>query len=315
MGEKALMPARLKPRKLLPGLLLLCASGLIHMPVFAMDIVLAFTQVQGRSTSLDGTARSQMIIGHLKRLDVGPVAVLVRTREMTPRTQVRIALYNNAGHLLVNNGHRQHLLTRPDLFRYQADMLAADARLRSFSNYHRHVHFANFENTDALSSRAKLTSFAHAKSFTPIYISVQVQDAYLNQRYQQVVNRNRRVDMSALQAAYVDMIWQGLVQYAPLSLATHGNAPIVLLLEEHDLTAYFLPGLIDRIRDGGGRIVSPQHVFNNPPVYVAPVNIHTPEGYLAALAGLPPPRLLTHYVIGGDNQWTAAYLARRGVLQ
>ena len=55
-----------------------------------MDVVLAFTQVQGGSTSLDGTARSRMIINHLQRLDVGPVAVLVRTREITSKTRARI---------------------------------------------------------------------------------------------------------------------------------------------------------------------------------------------------------------------------------
>lgn len=318
MGQKALIKAQMfrVPRKnLLSGFLLFITAGCLSVVVNAMDVVLAFTQVQGGSTSLDGIARSRMIINHLQRLDVGPVAVLVRTHEVTSKTRSRISSYNDAGHLLVNVGHRHHLLSRPDLYRYQADLLAAEARLRTYNNYRGHVYFANFENDEPISNRDKLHSFARSKMFTPIYVSVKVQDGYLNQRYQQKVNQNKRVDMAALQAAYVDMIWQSLVQYQSLLRATYARAPLVLLLEEHDITAYFLPGLIDRIREGGGRIIAPQSIFTNPPVYPMPINLDAYDGYLAALTGIAPPRLNQPLIAGGDQIWTDQYLARLGLLQ
>lgn len=280
-----------------------------------MDVVLAFTQVQSGSTSLDGTARSRMIINHLKRLEIGPVAVLVRTSEMKAKTRSRINAYHDAGHLLVNNGHRHHLLSPPDLFRYQADLLAAHSRLRAFKQYRGHVYFANFESDDPVSNREKLHGFARAKMFTPVPVSVQVKDGYLNQRYQQQVNKNKRVDMAALQEAYVEMIWQALVQYQSLLRVTHARTPLVLLLEEHDLTAYFLPGLIDRIQERGGRIVAPQSVFTNPPVYSLPVGLHTTDGYRAALAGIDAPRLHPPLVVGDDNAWMDQYLLGLGLLQ
>lgn len=316
MGEKTLIKWQNKtPRqRLLFGVLLL-SGWLWCSAVQAMDVVLALTQVQGRKTSLDGDARTQMIINHLKRLDAEPVAVLVRTREMTAKTQSRIAAYSNAGHLLVNQGHRFHLLSRPDLHRYQTDLLLANSRLRDYAGYRGHVYFANFETTAENPNRARLMAFAREKMFTPIYVSVQVQDSHLNDRYQQLVNRGRRVDMAALQDAHVDMIWRQLLAYAPLLRATHGNAPLVLLLEEHDLTAYFLPGLIDRIREGGGRLVAPQQVFTNPPVYPLPVNVHTADGFRSAMLGLEPPRRITPLIAGGDKQWVDQFLAARGLLQ
>lgn len=297
-----------------------CAALLffgLWIPFFAnaMDVVLAFTHVQAPATSLDGATRAKLIINYLKRLDVGPVAVLVRTREITPKTAARIALYNNAGHLLVNNGHRQHLLSCPDLYRYQADLLAADARLQAYSNYRGHVYLANFENNGEVSNRQKLLSFARTKMLTPMYVSVQVQDAYMNQRYQFMVNNNRRVDIAALQNAYVDMVWQQLEIYQTALLSTYARAPIVLLLEEHDLTAYFLPGLIDRIRESGGRIVAPQTIFNNPPVYDSPIDVHTQDGYFAALIEAEPPRLITPLIVGGNKNWFDTYLAAKGLLQ
>src|SRR5690606_32770451 len=146
-------------------------------------------------------------------------------------------------------------------------------------------------------------------------VSVQVQDGYLNQRYQQKVNQNKRVDMASLQDAYVDLIWHALVSYQSILSVTHARAPLVLLLEEHDLTAYFLPGLIDRIRDNGGRILAPQTVFPRPPVFAMPVNIQTSDGYLAALAGTQPPRLNQLFIAGGDKAWIEQYLAGTGLLQ
>jgi hypothetical protein len=318
MGQKALMIARrliLQPRRNNVCVLLLFCGLCFSFSANAMDVVLAFTNVQARATSLDGATRAKLIINHLKRLDVGPVAVLVRTHEVTPKTEARIALYDKAGHMLVNHGRRQHLLSRPDLYRYQADLLAANMRLRAYSNYRGHVYLANFENETNISNRQKLVSFSRAKMLTPIYVSVQVQDAYMNQRYQRMVNNNRRVDMAALQNAYVDMIWQQMMVYDAALLTTYPRAPLVLLLEEHDLTAYFLPGLIDRIRERGGRIVAPQSIFTNPPVYAMPTNVHTPEGYFAALIGGEPPRLVTPLVVGGNKNWFDTYLGANNLLQ
>jgi hypothetical protein len=317
MGEKTLIRYHLNNRpwnKIFPGLFICGSLIWLSLPVAAMDVVLAFTQVQASATSLDGSARTQMIINHLKRLDAGQVAVLVRTHELK-KNRARISLYANAGHLIVNNGHRHHLLSRPDLYAYQADLLIADRQLRAYKNYIGHVYLANFETASAPSYRDKLMSFARHKMWSPLYVSVQVQDACLNRRYQQQVNRHRRVDMAALQTAYVDMIWQQLISHQNLVLATHGRAPLVLLLEEHDLTAYFLPGLVDRIRESGGRILAPQAVFGYAFVDAPPVNLHTHTGYLAALTNLEAPRLLAPQLVGGDNLWFDQFLSHHGLLQ
>lgn len=295
--------------------LLLCSSLCWSFSAQALDVVLAFTQVQSGSTSLDGTARSQMIINHLRRLEVGPVAVLVRTSEIKPRTQARIGFYHDAGHLLINNGHRQHLLTRPNLYRYQADLLAADARLRRYPHYRGHVHLANFESDEPISNREKLLEFAREKKLSPIYISLKVQDGHLNTRYQQAVNINRRVDMAQLQEAYLDLMWDEMLRGDLLLRAAYGRAPLVLLLEENDLTAYFLPGLIDRIRENGGRILAPQMAFAQPALHPLPVNLHNSAGFFSAVAKITPPRLIAVPVAGGDAAWTDQYLAARGLLQ
>src|SRR5690606_18636775 len=154
MGEKAVSainPAS-KPRGSFILGVLLCMGFGISSAASAMDVVLAFTHVQARATSLDGATRAQMIINHLKRLDARTAAVFIRTREVTAKTQARVALYINAGHLLINTGHRHHLLSRPDLFRYQADLLAAHSRLKAYIEYQGHVYLANFESGEVISN-------------------------------------------------------------------------------------------------------------------------------------------------------------------
>jgi hypothetical protein len=275
---------------------------------------LALTQVQDGSTSLDSVARSQMVINHLRRLEVGPVAVLVRTQEMTAKSQRRIALYDKAGHLLINSGHSYHLLSRPDLYRYQADLLVANQHLSAYPNYEGHAYLANFEAGNNVSYRQKLHHFALERGLIPIYVSVSVRGGYFNVRYQEQANQGRRVDMALLQRAYVDRIWQALMEYEALNLSAYGRAPLVLLLEENDLTAYFLPGIVDRIREGGGTILSPQAVFAPPPIVVSPANLHTHQGYIAAVLGINPPLLTPPLIVGGDQSWTDTYLANYGLL-
>lgn len=277
-----------------------------------MDVVLAFTEVQSRATSLDGMARSQMIVNQLKRLDVDAAAVLIRTKEISTKSRARVALYDQAGHLLINQGHAYHLLSKPDLYRYQVDLLAANQRLSSYNHYRGNVYLANFEADSPVSNRQKLIHFAYAHGLTPSYISIQVLNGYLNNYYQQQVNQGRRVDMIAMQQAYVDMIWPALVKSETLALGIYPRAPLVLLLQENDLTAYFLSALIDHIRNHGGRIVSPALAFPSPPANYWPINLHTQQGYLTALLGLELPRNLSPASVGGNQAWTNAYLMKHG---
>ncbi len=273
-------------------LCLLLMLGILSLPVQAVELVLVFTRMQDAATSLYGASRSQMIIGHLRRLAAGEVGLAVRTADLSPRQQARIKAYSDAGHLLINRGHHyQPLLGRPDVYRYQADLLRAHRRLQAFTGYEGHLLVDDVLSAD---HREVWQRFVRNRGLTPMAVSLALRDGHLNSVYQEAVLRNKRPDMAALEDAWVDMLWPAIVEQHYRQLASHGAAPVVLLLEENDLSAYFLPGLIERLRSSGGRLVSPRVLFT-PPV------VHRASGDAIRW-------------IGGDRAQTDAYLHSRGVL-
>lgn len=270
-------------------LLIAAALMLLVLPVRAQEVVIAFDDVLGPSATLDGMARTQMIISGLRRAEVDQALFLVSTRKITPKTnsKARLQAYDNARHIIASRGHDHNLFKKVNLYAYEIDLLKAHARLQEFNHYHGYFHFGYHAAGGDLAVRRRLNDFARENALQPIYVNVKSQDAYLNQQYIAQVNANRRVDMAALETLYVDMVWQGLLDYHRYTFATVGpSSRIVLLLQENDLAAYFIASLVERIRAHGWQVASPSVAFSYPKTGRAPISLHTPDGYAAALAGV-----------------------------
>lgn len=270
-------------------LLMAMLLSIVVSPARAQEVVIVFEDVLGPSATLDGMARTQMIISGLRRAEVGQALFLVRTKKINPRTRnkARLIAYDKAGHVLASHGHDHNLLKKVNLYAYEIDLLKADMLLREFNNYHGYFHFGYYAAGGDLNVRRRLRNFAQENSLQPIHINVKSQDAYLNRKYVEQVNANRQIDMAALEKIYVDMVWQGLENYYQYLVPTFGHSPkIVLSLQENDLAAYFIAPLIEKIRAQGWKVASPNAAFSYPRVGNAPIALHNSDGFLAALTGI-----------------------------
>ena len=261
---------------------------LLASPVRAQEVVIAFEDVLGPSATLDGMARTQMIISGLRRAEVEQALFLVRTKKINAKNKnrERLVQYDRAGHVLASHGHDHNLFRKINLYAYEIDLLKSNALLRDFANYHGYFHFGYYAAGGDLTVRRKLRGFAQENELQPIYVNVKTNDAYLNQKYIEQVNANRRVDMAALEKVYVDMVWQGLVNYYQYAIPTVGQSRIVVLLQENDLAAYFIAPLVEKIREQGWRIASPNSAFSYPKIAQSPIGLQNSDGYMAALAGI-----------------------------
>ncbi|ARU29115.1 hypothetical protein CBR65_17640 [Cellvibrio sp. PSBB006] len=261
---------------------------LLASPARSQEVVIAFEDVLGPSATLDGMARTQMIISGLRRAEVEQALFLVRTKKINPRTKnrERLVQYDKAGHVLASHGHDHNLFKKVNLYAYEIDLLKSNALLQDFANYHGYFHFGYYAAGGDLNVRRKLRDFTRENGLQPIYVNVKVDDAYLNQRYIEQVNANRRVDMAALEKVYVDMVWQGLVNYYQYAIPTVEHPRIILLLQENDLAAYFIAPLMEKILEQGWRIASPNAAFSYPKISHAPIGLQNGDGYMAALTGI-----------------------------
>jgi hypothetical protein len=277
--------------------------------VQAMEMVLLFGQLQDNVTNLYPQTRTRLILGHLRRFQVDEVGVIVRTRDLRKASiRDKLKVWGESGHLLINQGHHYHLLSRPDERRYQLDLLRGHQQLQTMTGYKGHTLLRELEYSASQETRKNLENFVTARGLAPVYVDLRVDDSEFNYLYQQAISRRRQQDMGRLQDAWVEHLWPELVDawYQQLVL---GGGPLVVVLEEHDLTAYFLPGLLERMQSVGGRFVPPSEYFARAPLVKSPTNPGQPSAYLAQLLHIAPPRHQP-LALGGGREWAELFMER-----
>lgn len=283
---------------------LLFAVALISasLTASARDLVLAFDNCLQPSTGLDKLARAQMLAHNLNNAGVPQAMFLIQTKGLDARGRQVLGVYSDTGQLLVNAGHAHSLETRAELYAYEIGILKADRLLRRYSGYHKHIHFSYLNEFGDPVVQAGLKQFLHERKFKPTYLGVNPwrgADAYLDERYQLRVQNNRAINMSALQAAYVEFAVQMLnAQSEPAQLLLGYVPPQVLVLQETDLAAYFMPALVERLKALGWNIVAPEKVFADPLLNPVRANGYGGNGYLNALTWLPDERVVYPRLLG-----------------
>lgn len=283
--------------------LILCVGiGLLASQVQARDIVLAFENTLQPSTSLDGMARSQMLMGKLASAGVAQAMFLVKTRGLDSKAQRRLALYSTRGQLLVNTGHNQSLVAKADLYVFEIELLKADRILRPYSGYRGHVYFSYLHEVGDTLLQQGLTQFLQDRGFIPAYINANPwrgADAYIDKLYQQRLRSNRPVDMAALEALYVDFVEQMLLaQSAEVQLLMGYTPPQVLLLQETDLAAYFIDALVERLEARGFRFVPAVRAMDDPLLNPLVARGFGANSYWPAITAMPDTRAAYPRVLG-----------------
>ena len=244
---------------------LLVVAGAWISASYAQEIVLAFDDTLGRSTSLDGTARSKMLIRNMERADVKQAMFFIHSKTITQTTLERIMYYDETGQLLVNAGHNYHMELRPKSYAYPIDIMKANAALQPYVNYHKHVNFPYLYGNGDPELLKQLQTFLSEHGYLPTYVTTQVHDEYMNQLYQTRTLSGRTVDIRQLEKAYTKMIVDAVIAYDSTARVMLGFSPRqVLLLHENDLAAYCIVGAIDALNAKGFKIISPEKVFTDP---------------------------------------------------
>ncbi|GGY62203.1 hypothetical protein GCM10011613_02080 [Cellvibrio zantedeschiae] len=254
----------------------------------AQEVVLAFTDTLGPSTSLDGTARSKMLIRNMARADVKQAMFLIKTKRVNANTIDRLDFYDETGQLLVNAGHNFSVVHRQKSFGYPIDIMKANGILESFANYHKHVNFPYLYGNSDPEILSQLENFLAEHNYLPTYVTTRVHDEYMNHLYQLRIGSGRTVDIRALEKAYVNMIVKAVTHYDAKAHMMLGFSPRqVLLLHENDLAAYCIVGVIDELNKRGFKIVAPEKVFTDPISNPYFISGFSATSYMPYVTGLP----------------------------
>lgn len=296
--------------------LLLIASQFISC-AYAREIVLAFDDTLSRSTSLDGTARTKMLINNMARADVKQAMFLIKTKALTADTLERMMYYDETGQFIVNAGHNYSLLHRAKSYGYPIDIMKANSALEPYLNYRKHITYPYLHGGGNSELLQQLQRYLAEHNYWPIYVTTQVHDAYLNDLYQRRIASGRTVDIRALEKVYVKMIMDKVLAYDASAYLRLGTSPRqVLLLHENDLAAYCIIGVIDALNEKGYKIISPEKVFSDPVVNPYFMSNFTFNTFNRFLVGLPEAKREWPLIASTkDKEKVHAYLRNQGGLE
>lgn len=281
----------------------------------ARELVIAFDHTLQASTSLDAMARSQMLVRNLATAAVPQAMFLIKTKGVDQKDKARLALYSDKGHLLVNAGHGHSLVTKSDLYAYEIGILKANRILKNYSGYKQHVHFSYLHESGDANIQRGLAEFLQERGYRPAFTGVNPMrgvDQYLDQLYQKKISSNRRVDMAALESAYVDFITQSLAQQDAKAFNLLGYSPRqVLVLQENDLAAYFIIALVDRLLEQGWTIIAAEQALDDPVANPIAANRWGANGYLTSITHLRDEPVAYPRVLGERKANVDSFLQNR----
>ena len=262
--------------------------GLFANQLRAQEIVIAFQDTLGPSTTLDGTARTYMLIRSMARADVKQAMFLIRTKTITANTLERMMHYDETGQFLVNAGHSYSMLHASKNFGYPIDIMKANAVLEDYQNYHKHVFFPYLYDGRDADLLAQLRNYLVEHNYSPTYVTTRVHDEYMNRLYHERTVAGRSVDIRQLEKAYTKMILDAVIAYDAKARTILGFSPRqVLLLHENDIAAYCIVSAIDALNGAGFKVISPEKVFTDPVANPYFVSGFSAVSYMPYITGIP----------------------------
>ena len=282
---------------------------------YAREIVLAFDDTLAPSTSLDGTARTKMLINNMARADVKQAMFLIKTKTLTANTIGRMMYYDETGQFIVNAGHNYSLLHRAKSYGYPIDIMKANAALEPYAHYHQHITYPYLHGGGDVELLQQLQRYLAEHNYFPVYVTTQAHDEYMNQLYQSRIESGRTVAIRALEKAYVNMIMDNVMAYDANAYLKLGVSPRqVLLLHENDLSAYCIIGLIDALNEKGFKIIAPQKVFTDPVMNPYFISNFTEQLFRRYVTGLPEAKREWPYIASKqDKENIHNYLREQGL--
>lgn len=264
--------------------MLTCA---ISNSVLAGEIAITFDDAPTvDSAVMSGAERTAKLIAALQKSGVEEALFFVLTKNITEQSAERLTRYQNAGFKLGNHSASHESANTLSAQDFLADSRKAHQKLKTFSSDLRYFRFPYLHYGDSKEKRTAILTGLKKLGYQMGYVTVDNFDWYINSLYVKAVEEGKSVNLKNLEKLYVDTLWESILFYDKLALKYMGHSPKhVLLLHENDLAAQFLPSLINKIKNSGWTIISPEQAYKDVSLTASGDNYNfSKQGRVAAIA-------------------------------
>ena len=269
-------------------------------PVGGKRIALSFDDVPREPGSLySQDERTDRILQVLSDRGVEQVALFVTTGnlEKWPCGAERIGQYVAAGHVIANHSKSHPNLSGMEASAYLADVDRAQTWLDGRAGMRRWFRYPFLDEGRADKSKRDAVRVGLAeRGLLNGYVTVDASDWFYENALNEALAAGETPDMAGLRDLFVESHVQAANAYDVLAREALGRSPAhVLLLHEADVTAMFLPDVIDALRADGWTITPIDEAYADPiglkaATYDTPSAQGTLTEMVARQAGIPEPR-------------------------
>ncbi len=264
----------------------LLASLIFAQMLAAQEIALTFDDAPiADGLYFTGFARTETLIAKLENQNVPQAAFYCISSRADSAGRARLRRYAEAGHIIANHSHTHTRIQQLGAAGYIQDIFKADAILRELPGFKPWFRFPFLDEGRTLADRDAIRQALNEGGYFNGYITVDNYDWYFDRLFQAALREKKKVDYEKLKQLYLEHLWQSLIFYDQMALATLGRSPKhVLLLHENDLAALFVDSLINFLRSKNWKIISPAEAYKDPIAATIPDVLLNNQGRVAALA-------------------------------
>ncbi len=213
---------------------------------------------------LDGTSRSKILVEKLRQHKVSQVAFFSVSNKLDPEGMERLARYASAGHIIANHTHSHADFNKITLAEYSRDFLTGHNNLKSFRNFRKWFRFPYLREGDTLEKRDGMRELLRKHNYKNAYITLNNYDWYIESLFQKAFAEGIDIDMERMELFYIQQLLNSINYYDQMAVKHLGRSPKhVLLLHEMDISALFIGGLIDALKNQGWKIISLDEAFTD----------------------------------------------------
>lgn len=247
------------------NLLNLFVLGFISFSVCSKEIAITFDDSPRHASGyFDGSTRSTKLISELKKHKVKQVAFFSVSKRLDDEGVERLKRYGAAGHIIANHTHSHPNINNLTIDDYTKDVLLADKKLKSFSNFKKLFRFPYLREGDTLAKRDGMRKLLLEQGYTNAYITLNNYDWYIEVLFQRAIEQGRNVNLERMRKFYVDTLMESIEYYDQMAITHLGRSPKhVLLLHEMDISALFIGDLVVELRQRGWNIITPEEAYRD----------------------------------------------------
>jgi len=192
--------------------------------IIAQEIALTFDDAPiADGLYYTGVARTKMLIAKLASQNVPRVAFYCISSRADSTGRMRLGMYAEAGHVIANHSHSHARIQQLGATGYIQDIFKADAILRELPGFKSWFRFPFLDEGRTIADRDAIRKTLDERGYFNGYVTVDNYDWYFDRIFQAALREKKKVDYDKLEQLYLEHLWQSLIFYDQMALATLGR--------------------------------------------------------------------------------------------